>query len=405
MENHNLTEEREWKGEFFLPNSKEKIPGILKYDDYFLTLNLFKTFPIEGNSYSTDNPQKIDILHGIIIHSLGPSERITLKKITFGMPFTYASVQSVFFGSHFDKDIHLPKIKFNFDLLNEWATSNFSLLKNNSDITTTIPDLHPEKFTFTRNDISCELFVSHSHTISSGQYVQSITANFTIDMREPQTSTKFEILFDYIQCVKFFLMLVMNRRINISQISIEYKQKSFPIYCSLDTLTDKASEHEHFFNLGYIKENYSVVLSNWANFYFENKYLLKVFFKTMESTRVEITDFFVYVALLEGFYKLKYPIETDAYDERIKTVLKPFENDFSNLEDFVKFVHEMRLHNFHFNKTIREKLNEKLLINATHDLFYLIRILLIQHIGIDFSIEKMSIPVKFRFLKTLNIKQ
>ncbi|MCH9042156.1 MAG: hypothetical protein IIB80_08390 [Thaumarchaeota archaeon] len=100
--------------------------------------------------------------------------------------------------------------------------------------------------------------------------------------------------------------------------------------------------------------------------------------------------------MLEGYYKSRYEGEKD-YQKRISIVLKPFESEFSNINEFVKEVSKMRHDIFHFNR--REELDINKLHSLTHDLFFLIRMILLNGIGLNITMTTNPHMKKLIFLK------
>ena len=218
---------------------------------------------------------------------------------------------------------------------------------------------------------------------------------------ESKTPISFHVLLDYVFGIEYFLMIVMGRNVNLTSMSTTFsKGNSKDVYLPVIKKNSHGNEFEHFFNLLFLKNNYLQTLVNWFDFYFRNKYLLKLFFKTFETNVVDTLDFYVYASLLEGYYKLKFHGE-DKYSKRISKVLRDiFPNTFSNLDDFISDVSFMRHNIFHLN--MRDQLDEDLLHKITHDLFFLIRIILLRHIGLNVTIDTNPHMKNLVYLKRVN---
>lgn len=379
----NLTKNIEIIGEWFLPNSEEKIPGVFRYEDGQSRLELLRPFILTSTSNSP-----LEIIYGHTQRGL-----VTLTDVIFGVTLTHGSVYSAIFGNHLDNNHKLTGITFDFDLLNEWAISKHphQIVQDNFLANTL------EKYTFTINDVTCELLISLGSSV--GYLKGSKTYNMSNFLLKTKKSMSFYDLFDYVLGIQYFLMLVMGRNVNLDSMSTlsETTHRS-DIFLPVDRKDSTGSDLDHFFNIHFIEKNYTEILTNWFNFYQKNKYLLKMFFETMDKNTVESTDFFIYASLLEGFYKYKYTGESE-YKKRIHTVLQLFATNFSNLDDFIEQIHKMRNDNFHFNKP--DNLDEELLSKITHDLFFLIRIIFLNHIDADLKINKIPYLKDFLFLKQI----
>lgn len=379
----NLTKNIEIIGEWFLPNSEEKIPGVFRYEDGQSRLELLRPFTITPPLDSTFKT----------IYGQTQKGHVTLTDVIFGITFTHGSVYSAIFGNHLDDNHKLKGITFDFDLLNEWAISKHphKVVQDNFLANTL------EKYAFTINDMNCELLISLGS--SAGYLEGSKTYNLSNFLLKTEKGMSFYDLFDYVLGIQYFLMLVMGRNINLDSMStLSETTNRSDIFLPVDRKDSKGSDLDHFFNIRFIEKNYTEILTNWFNFYKKNKYLLKMFFETMDENTVESIDFFIYASLLEGFYKYKYTGESE-YKKRIHIVLQLFATDFLNLNEFIDQIHKMRNDNFHFNKP--DELDEELLSKITHDLFFLIRIIFLNNIGVDIKINTIPHLKDFLFLKQI----
>ena len=381
----NLTKNIEIIGEWFLPNSDEKIPGVFQYTDGQSKIKLLRSFSNMIKS-GPQNMVTVKTIHGQTQHGV-----VTLTDTHFYFQYTVGFVHSAIFGHLLDENHSIKKLGFKFDLLHEWAISKYPYNSVTANILIQRPS---EKFSFIFDGIQHTLYVSLGSSVRHLEGTKTYPlSNFYFESEEGKSVHAF---FDSVIATKYFLMLVMGRNINLTSMSILSENfQSHDVFLPVSKKENRGSDLDHFFNISFIRENYSKILTNWFDFYFKNKYLLKMFFKTMNKTTVELIDFFIYASLLEGYYKLSYNGES-RYKERIKIVLKKFENDFSNFNEFIDLVDQMRHDNFHFNK--RDELDEDLLGRITHDLFFLIRLIFLRHVGLDVDFNTNPNLKKLLFL-------
>jgi len=165
---------------------------------------------------------------------------------------------------------------------------------------------------------------------------------------------------------------------------------------------------EHYVNLPHIEKQYSKILKRWMKFYFENKFMIDMFCDTMNKRTVTIFDFYSYAATLNGYYKATHKvkqeskIDEDKYKMQVKEVLKPFKREFSNLPQFINKVVKARHDMFHFNE--RDTLDPEPISKLTHDLYFLIRIILLNQIGINLKLDDLTQKPKFIYLKRKTTK-
>lgn len=387
MVRDNLTKNIEILGHWFLPNSDKKIPGIFKYKDGQSTLELLHFFEFHN---SPEFPIKEKSIHGET--NLGI---VTLTDVRFSSTFSSTgSVYLAIFGYHLEEDHMIQNLGFNFDLLNEWAVSKYPYTAISINDKFEKMKSTGEKYSFTVNDISCDLHISLGTGVSHLQGTKTYHLS-GFNMK----SEKNKEIHDYILLVigiQQFLMLVMGRNLNLTSVSTSKDSRSHNVYLPVLRIENRGSDLDHFFNISLIRENYTEILTNWFDFYLKNRYLLSLFFDTMEKIEIEDSDFYVYASMLEGYYKSKYNGEKD-YQNRISVVLKPFESEFSNINEFVEEVSKMRHDIFHFNR--RDELDVNKLHSLTHDLFFLIRIILLNGIGLNITMKTNPHIKKMSFLK------
>lgn len=394
MGGNNLTKNVEIIGEWFLPNSDKKIPGIFKYNDGQSTLELLRHLDFKESQQPP--------FHKEIIHGETQRGKVTLTDVVFdNFTGTYGSVYLAIFGRHLDKEKTIESINFNFDLLNEWAVSKYPYSAVSfSDTSLQKYQDSQEKFSFTINDITCQLFISLGTGATHLKGIRTYhLSSFSMKSTEQKSIKDF---IEHIIGIQQFLMIVTGRNVNLTSMSTDGKSRQDEVFIPVIKKDNEGSDIEHFFNIGHIRENYTEVMCNWFEFYLKNRYLLSLFFVTMEKRQVEDTDFYVYASMLEGCYKSKHDeeekYEEEKYEERITDVLSPFKEYFSNLDQFIKGVTKMRHDIFHFNK--RGKLDEEKLHSLTHDLFFIIRIILLNNTGIDISMDTNPYMKNLVFLKS-----
>ena len=155
-------------------------------------------------------------------------------------------------------------------------------------------------------------------------------------------------------------------------------------------------EQAHLVELEDVHGDFADIMGEWMKFYASNKYIVDSFADTIETPRVEETDFFVYASLVEGYSKYKYGRDGD-YKERIRKALKRFEADFGNMRQFIDNMHEMRNNLFHANQ--RESVDTDMRGRITHDLYFLIRIILLNETGLDLTVGSHGRQIRFLFLE------
>ncbi len=351
--NDNLTKKVEVIGSWFLPNSNKKIPGVFRYSNGQSTLELLHFFPM---TEQMEFPITYKTIHGET--KIG---KVTLTDVIFNHSYSRGHVYTAIFGQLLDDKHMIKEMTFNFDLLNDWAISKFPYtIWKDQEFPNTL-----ETYEFTNEDITCKLSIQLGQSITYFKEAKTYNlSNLILIANNPKT---IHIFLDYVFGIQYFLMLVMGRNLNLIDMKNQLKSHSHPIFLPVDKKEIEGSTRDHFFNISYIRENYTKILSNWFKFYKENKYLLKIFFTTMDDTTISTLDFYVYASLLEGYYKSQHNDKTD-YHHRISIVLESFSKDFSNFNDFINKITEMRHNTFHFN--IRTNLDEDILSDITHDLFF-----------------------------------
>ena len=391
MAEQHLTKNIRLVGEWFLPQTEKRIPGVFIYESGQIRLDLLRSF---------DHDEKnIERIYGVTHMGM-----VTLFDVVFNSISGVGTAYGAIFGKHMNKDDYIERAIFNFDLLDEWAIS-MHRLKFPDDPHEQINYINKttEEFKFQIDgDIQCTLTISHGMTFHYLEGVRQFPrSHFTIEFKHGKELR--ELVRDYVYGLKYFLMTIMGRNLNLTELFWIDKSNNSPIYIPLEKKSGHGSYSDHFFNIAYIRDNYEKILKNWFSFYASNKALLDLFIVTYEKRFVETLDFFVYAAILEGYYKDTFvlcstsPSRKKKYKERINDVLSQnFANDFVNLDKFVEKVDSMRHDLFHLNK--RAEFEDELM-PITHDLFFLLRIIFLNHIGCDLTIDSLPRQIVFKFLK------
>ena len=83
--------------------------------------------------------------------------------------------------------------------------------------------------------------------------------------------------------------------------------------------------------------------------------------------------------------------------KRVRKVMAVFKDDFANMDQFVDGVHRMRNDLFHANQ--RKTVDAKLRDGITHDLYFLIRVILLNETGLGLTVDSYQRRVGFSFLE------
>ena len=371
-------------GEWFLPNSEEKIPGIFRYESGQIKLELLRTINGVGEAKT--------------VHGITPEGKVTLVDVMF-QDFGMAEVRGAVFGHHMIKNNVIKHATFSFDLLSEWAVSKHPLefLHDTSEWFDYMQKT-TETFDFEASDCAkCTLTIFHD---ASFQHIKGIKMHagsyFTI--KSKQELSLQNLVQDYIYGIKYFLMVVMGRNLILDELHLEDGSTKCPIYVSMPQKLDHGNSFEYICNIGHVRENYEKILTKWFEFYKKNKALLDLFFVSYENHSVNILDFFVYAAVLEGFHKSTLGLDPRTYPERIRNVLEQFfVNDFVNLDEFVDEIVRLRCDLFHLNR--RDEFEYEKLFHITHDLQFIIRLVFLNYVGCCATIDSRPAPINFKFLK------
>lgn len=385
-----LEEDAEYFGEWFLAGSDEKIPGTLHHSNGRLKLFLLR--PILG-------AMRPDAIHGEcarLSRSGSMQERMPMRETVtlLGARSVDGSMYSVYaavFGGLPDGNHKLDGISFSFDILHEWAVPKNSY-QNDGDVDFRSLE-KPERLEFADGKAKCALIISHRIRIDvyEGRHDSHMSA-FTVEAKDGMSLQ--DLLGHYVRGMHSFLMIATGRNMNLKCIN-RTDGRGLPIL--VPTSKKPATfEQAHLVELEDVHGDFADIMGEWMKFYASNKYIVDSFADTIETPRVEETDFFVYASLVEGYSKYKYGRDGD-YKERIRKALKRFEADFGNMRQFIDNMHEMRNNLFHANQ--RESVDTDMRGRITHDLYFLIRIILLNETGLDLTVGSHGRQIRFLFLE------
>ena len=413
MGNGDLLEDAEYFGEWFLPGSDERVAGTLHYSNG--QLRLFSLRPIGGSvrghdvvrgncvKLSKTRPQRDGSAPRTVLSAAGP---VTLLGDRSGFFPNYLPRAAIF--GELPDDQKLRGISFSFDTLHEWAMPREPYQDNGSADFAGLEK--PELLEFGDGEADCTLCIVHRIQINAyeGRH-DSHESYFKIT---PKSGMRLQDLgVNYVQSIQSFLRIAMGRNINLVSIN-RTDGKREPILVPVPRKPDKFSELEHLAHLEDMREDFGGIMGRWLRFYANNRYAVDLFLKTTDTTYVEMLDFFAYASLLEGYAKYKYESSPEfeyescdsrgqkgdsMYKKRIGKVLEPFRDDFGNMDEFVDNVHKMRNDLFHANRM--ETVDADLRDRITHDLYFLIRIILLNETGLNLSVDSSQYRLNFAFLE------
>lgn len=391
---NNLTRDFEIVGEWYLPDSKEKIAGLYRFQKGQSTIELSKPI-ISDSVQNIMKREKVGTIHGDT--SLG---KVTLTNVHLRYPFNFGSVYTAIFGSHLDPQHTLEGISCSFEGLTKWTQPQM-LGSMEKTFTENLTEDRSERLSFEHAENTCMLFVSTTFAadVYTGIKISPVS-KFSVKTKEGKSFNK---LFDYVQGFRYFLQLIIGTKVELTEmtaynfnVSSLDDQIFLPVTQKNDN--DDWGVQNYFFHLKDIESHFPKILKKWIEFYFNNKYMLKIFFETFTTRYVESTDFFVQAPILDGFYISEKSDDDSHYADRLRHIFSIFKNDFSNLDDFITSIVNMRKNNLHF-KT-RVNMDETILRQISHDLHFLIRILFLKYVDMDILPYVTQFYPRFLFLKS-----
>lgn len=384
IDRNNLKNKSMIIGNWFLPDSDKKIPGVFLYSDGQSSLNLLQPFEqLYGKStdYKTYHT----------VYGETATGYVTLTDVIFGVLANTGSVHYAIFGKFLDENHLVNSLDFHLDYLSEWAISKYPL--KDYFHPPTIPPL--EKYDVNVNGITCGLRIYNGGSVHINEGLRFYTnSSFHLYSKEGKDISDF---IDIYNAVESLLRIMTGRNLKPIKMTTNLESRDHNVFLPVDQTEEFGSDRDHLFNFPIIRDNYDKVFGNWFKYYFENRYLIEIFMRTTATKYISPLDFFGYAAILDGYCKSIYGVHVGDYKQRITKVFSVFPETFSNMDEFIDKVDELRHDNFHLNK--REGLDVNTMNNITMDLYFLIRIILAKQIGVDLTKMKGEHFPQFGFLK------
>ena len=402
MVHADLGKDAEYVGEWHLPASDEKIPGVLRRHNGQLNLFLQRImFPVGRQ----------DAVHGRCTRLAKPGEAqedmlewgiknkdVTLLGVSTGDGLRYSAYAAVFGGMRDDR--RLGGISFSFDILHEWARPRAPYRSDDGADGGRFGEF--ERLEFTHDKAVCALFISHQISIHAHEGRRdSHGSEFTVKVVGGMELR--DLMGLYVHSMDSFLRIALGRNLNLARVN-RIDGRELPILVPVPRNPATSSDLDHLVELEDMRRDFAGTMGRWMRFYASSKYIIDLFANTTNTPYVEETDFFVYASMLEGYAKYKYGSCHDCgqkgdslYMKRARKVLGVFKDDFANMDQFVDVVHKMRNDLFHANR--RESVDSKLRDSIAHDLYFLIRIILLNEIGLGLTVDSCRHRIGFSFLK------
>lgn len=377
-----LDGDREWVGEWFLPNTTRRVPGLLRYAGGQVRLELLH--PLAGMAGKT--AQTV----------LGRTRQgpVTLSNVVFDA-FGHAIAYSAVFLPPESAE-KLFEAHFGFDLLKEWAVPG----RPHEDAAKIYYGSDPDKAgvgpvarveSRLDDDVVCTLSVrlEIAHHVIEGVW-QYHDSWFTIKSKRGLSVG--EIAAKYVQPIKHFLMAAMGRSINLSEMRAIVDGQPADVYLPVERQSSSGSDLDHFFNIWDIRDAFDGILRSWFELHSKSPLHMRMFFRTLDSRYSDVLYFYVYATVVE-IWTAASPTTTGNNREKIKRALASFEDDFENIDEFADKVFDTRNAMVHYIPSYDLDVDEPHKI--THDLFYLIRVMLLECCGVKVRHEHG----RFAFLK------
>lgn len=369
-----LNEDAEWIGEWSLPDTPHKIPGRLSFVRGQIRLNLL-------DIPSCALAGRVGVVHGRT--NEGPA---TLTGVRFnGSTLKDGIAHSAVFGGH---DGHAGRVfgaRIEFDLLREWAVParpGIGILpaSYSAGFIQTMKDATDTFESQLDDDVKCTLAIvpniSQHHIEGARLQHQS---RFVIESQRGVTMRN--MVADYIYPIQYFLMAVMGRTLNLSELQIRLSEGKFQkAYLPTDWRSTYGSGLDHFFNVEPEKGSFGRILRNWCALYKTGPHYLRRFFQTLDTPYVDSMHFPSYLTVLEMCYIASHPGSTTRNKQKavVEWALGRFRGDFDNIGEFTEKVVSVRNALAHYKD---DRMNDDELAMLTHDLFYLTRVILVEQCG------------------------
>lgn len=371
-----LDENQEWPGEWYLPGKGEKTPGVLRYTDGQIGVELL--YPLVGVG-----DRAAEAVYGRTSEGI-----VTITDVRFAKYRKRGLAYSAVFGWHAGAEKKVFKVGVTFDILKEWAvpsrqhTDALQIYDpdNESEFGKGAQEIFESQLD---EDVKCTLSISlgaSHHAIEGAR--QYHTSGFVIESKRGMPLK--DMMSRYVNGIKHFLMAVMGRPLNLSEIHVlSGADRPMRVYLPVDRRSDTGSDLDHLFNVEPAAGAFGSILRKWFALYKGNMYYLERLFQTFDTPYTDPLHFPAYSVVLEmcHFAATSRPSSKVSQAEIIKWALGRFECDFKNLSDFEEKVRKFRNSLVHY-KHGRGKNNDELYM-VTHDLFYLIRVILVEQCGVD----------------------
>lgn len=422
MDCENLQEDAEYVGEWWLPGSKEKTPGVFQYKEGRLILRLLKPLSDDANAktvYGSVTGYWTRRDGGCRSGGTRPASRINATMTLAGVRFDHLRLCGTMYaavcGPELDDDHRVDQLSFGFDMLHTWAVSTHN--EDEMDDVDRFEDL-TDRLEFGDDDAACELIIFPRETRDAYEGIsRSYQSQFIVKPKERMPLE--EILERYVGGIRSFLMITMGRNLNLGRMNAGNGNHVFVPKSRKPTSDDDTQD---LVGIGDVRKDPKTI-GKWLGVYNKNKHLVDEFLKTMSVPYVEHADFFVYASMLEGYSKsisareqeqsenmalstpsddAGAPSEQEArqqrqsYRKRVTKVLKSFENEFDNWQEFVDELVRMRNDVFHVN---RQDLDARMIGEITHDLYFLIRMVWLHVAGFCVTADSTQTRIDFKFLK------
>lgn len=378
-----LNGDREWVGEWHLPGATAQVPGLLRYAGGQVRLELLRPFEGATNEGATN-------VGGSTCR--GP---VTLLDVIFDTPLHATAYSAVFSPPSAAERVF--EASFGFDLLKEWAVpgrphedaakiydwASRDMLEENA----------VDKFeSRLDDDVRCTLSVSLGtsyHVVEGVRHYHD--SWFRIESKRGLPVR--EIVARYVYPVKHFLMAAMGRPLNLSELHVILDGRPAEVYLPVDRQESAGSEMDHFFNIRGIKDGFDGILRRWFDLHERSPLHMGLLFRTLDARYADELYLYVYATVIEIWNAANSTLKGSDHRRQIKQALEPFEGDFENVGEFAEKIYHIRNTMVHHNPKHRPDYDE--LRRVTHDLFYLIRVMLLEQCGAKVRHEHG----RFTFLK------
>lgn len=378
-----LKGDREWVGEWHLPGAAERVPGLLRYAGGQVRLEVLR--PFEGTA-----GECAEIVSGSTWR--GP---VTLLDVIFDTPLHATAYSAVFAPSGATEKV--SEASFGFDLLKEWAVPGRPH-KDADKICDWASKGKMEENAVDRfesrldDDVRCTLSVNLEtsyHVVEGIRHYHD--SRFRVESKRGLPVR--EIVVRYVYPVKHFLMAAMGRPLNLSEMHVILDGRPAEVYIPVDRQESGGSDMDHFFNIQGIKDGFDGILRRWFDLHKRSPLHMGLLFRTLDARYADELYLYVYATVIEIWNAANSTLKGCNHKRQIRQALEPFEEDFENVREFAGKIYRIRNNMVHHNPRHGPDYDE--LRRVTHDLFYLIRVMLLEQCGAKVKHEHG----RFTFLK------